>query len=224
MRLIPAHAGKTASVREGRSRPRAHPRSRGENSPSRKITAAFLGSSPLTRGKHVIFARPGTMRRLIPAHAGKTRAHARACGSRWAHPRSRGENLPCPSALLPGSGSSPLTRGKRSLRRRPRPRSRLIPAHAGKTKVYLLGFPAVPAHPRSRGENVTAAYNAAVADGSSPLTRGKRFGRVCGGLILGLIPAHAGKTPRANSARTSRAAHPRSRGENTRRSAACQPR
>ena len=51
IRLIPAHAGKTARKRLDVGAGGAHPRSRGENwSPSRKITAAF-GSSPLTRGK-----------------------------------------------------------------------------------------------------------------------------------------------------------------------------
>ena len=53
IRLIPAHAGKTARKRLDVGAGGAHPRSRGENwSPSRKITAAF-GSSPLTRGKLV---------------------------------------------------------------------------------------------------------------------------------------------------------------------------
>ena len=34
VRLIPAHAGKTTDTRSTRARPRAHPRSRGENCPS----------------------------------------------------------------------------------------------------------------------------------------------------------------------------------------------
>ena len=50
--------------------------------------------------------------------------------------------------------------------------------------------------------------------GSSPLTRGKRGhfpSRDCG---LGLIPAHAGKTPEPANPHESTRAHPRSRGEN----------
>ena len=49
--LIPAHAGKT---QRGRARPRvarAHPRSRGENTPGGWRSDAQCGSSPLTRGK-----------------------------------------------------------------------------------------------------------------------------------------------------------------------------
>ena len=52
--------------------------------------------------------------------------------------------------------------------------------------------------------------------GSSPLTRGKRgFGDLAG-RVARLIPAHAGKTTRSVASRASRAAHPRSRGENPR--------
>ena len=52
------------------------------------------------------------------------------------------------------------------------------------------------------------------ADGSSPLTRGKRTTIPGWVTDLGLIPAHAGKTsPRARRPARGRA-HPRSRGEN----------
>ena len=50
-RLIPAHAGKTLPGESRGRSPRAHPRSRGENSTSRLVAAAGAGSSPLTRGK-----------------------------------------------------------------------------------------------------------------------------------------------------------------------------
>ena len=52
-RLIPAHAGKTI-LREKTPKMRwAHPRSRGENRPPRRVTWSPNGSSPLTRGKLV---------------------------------------------------------------------------------------------------------------------------------------------------------------------------
>ena len=51
-------------------------------------------------------------------------------------------------------------------------------------------------------------------NGSSPLTRGKQASRVSDQQSNRLIPAHAGKTPRKRGLSTSRAAHPRSRGEN----------
>ena len=53
-RLIPAHAGKTPRHERVLLHGEAHPRSRGENSPSRAASRARLGSSPLTRGKHFL--------------------------------------------------------------------------------------------------------------------------------------------------------------------------
>ncbi len=92
--LIPAHAGKTGRWRSRSGVWTAHPRSRGENPTScpptitdagsspltrgkRKTVLMFFamisGSSPLTRGKRVCWQRVRPIRRLIPAHAGKTR-------------------------------------------------------------------------------------------------------------------------------------------------------
>ena len=70
----------------------------------------------------------------------------------------------------------------------------LIPAHAGKTSYARSWQSRERAHPRSRGENPASVYLVCLLVGSSPLTRGKqpmRFGKQD---IIGLIPAHAGKT------------------------------
>ena len=113
--LIPAHAGKTARMGTTRVRPRAHPRSRGENPGVTMHALRHRGSSPLTRGKlgqrPVSAFRPG----LIPAHAGKTGGSAPGAGVAWAHPRSRGENSDWETIDGRAGGSSPLTRGKQSI-------------------------------------------------------------------------------------------------------------
>ena len=70
------------------------------------------------------------------------------------------------------------------------------------------------AHPRSRGENERAKREAPGLGGSSPLTRGKQSAPIFRNVILGLIPAHAGKTTATLCAASSSRAHPRSRGEN----------
>ena len=172
------------------------------------------GSSPLTRGKPFAAFVTASRTGLIPAHAGKTSSTASKHPSTWAHPRSRGENKAIPRASLRALGSSPLTRGKLR-RRRPTPaRPRLIPAHAGKTSRARPTMCGQWAHPRSRGENALASTLAASVGGSSPLTRGKQRGRRLGRDELGLIPAHAGKTPRALTDLQAAGAHPRSRGEN----------
>ena len=72
-------------------------------------------------------------------------------------------------------GSSPLTRGK--------------PIHGDSLHLVTV------AHPRSRGENQAAADARTDDTGSSPLTRGKRRCLHCFSMFVGLIPAHAGKTP-----------------------------
>ena len=192
--LIPAHAGKTREHSCRLRTRRAHPRSRGENLPSRR--------------------NPATQNRLIPAHAGKTAGYsARLCAS-WAHPRSRGENSWTSGGERPNAGSSPLTRGKRPRASSPSAPVRLIPAHAGKTSSPAGANCAAKAHPRSRGENRCSKHSRDPVKGSSPLTRGKlvtcRAARRC----RGLIPAHAGKTLEMLLCVGLTRAHPRSRGEN----------
>ena len=111
-------------------------------------------------------------------------------------------------------GSSPLTRGKPHM---PRPSSRalrLIPAHAGKTNGLAPSPGRGRAHPRSRGENLDIIDETPVAEGSSPLTRGKLSIEHREGMGQGLIPAHAGKTVLGAITGTISGAHPRSRGEN----------
>ena len=215
-RLIPAHAGKTNSRRRFDRSCRAHPRSRGENKGVGRDAPHRPGSSPLTRGKLSIAWSLLKTIGLIPAHAGKTHSLPGGHAAPGAHPRSRGEN---PSWMIAsgGSGSSPLTRGKRPCTQgleRPR---RLIPAHAGKTSWYSSSAHWTSAHPRSRGENLEDPYYIGTMRGSSPLTRGKHKTSRPGNNLQGLIPAHAGKTSFNNMLSPLMGAHPRSRGENHRR-------
>ena len=112
------------------------------------------------------------------------------------------------------SGSSPLTRGKPPRRVRAYSRARLIPAHAGKTGRGRRACTCWWAHPRSRGENPSAARPAKASGGSSPLTRGKLRVDKRQWVHRRLIPAHAGKTGHHRESHVARPAHPRSRGEN----------
>ena len=91
---------------------------------------------------------------------------------------------------------------------------RLIPAHAGKTNLHYASCTMYRAHPRSRGENHVVENCFSAHFGSSPLTRGKRASASILAEREGLIPAHAGKTCPHPGMTRSRAAHPRSRGEN----------
>ena len=93
--------------------------------------------------------------------------------------------------------------------------SRLIPAHAGKTRPRRRACRAPAAHPRSRGENARRGGPITSAPGSSPLTRGKLVSRSQANEVFRLIPAHAGKTSDVKLTPLTPSAHPRSRGENS---------
>ena len=108
-------------------------------------------------------------------------------------------------------GSSPLTRGKPAAGMRRTRRTRLIPAHAGKTDDDNGLACEWAAHPRSRGENMSFSLSVV---GSSPLTRGKPASAAVTGKPFRLIPAHAGKTVGVQNNPGLCSAHPRSRGEN----------
>ena len=212
--LIPAHAGKTCRRLRSSPHGRAHPRSRGENASVSHRYCVARGSSPLTRGKHAVLVRSWRRTGLIPAHAGKTEEFNQALLQLGAHPRSRGENGRAERTRTRDSGSSPLTRGKRRIALLDELAAGLIPAHAGKTRLSPRPTQPKRAHPRSRGENAKPMGFAAIAAGSSPLTRGKPACTIRRGQCIGLIPAHAGKTVRPWLYRRRDRAHPRSRGEN----------
>ena len=90
----------------------------------------------------------------------------------------------------------------------------LIPAHAGKTAPRCPPWDPTGAHPRSRGENLGVSGEGFAEAGSSPLTRGKLCVQRRAESLLGLIPAHAGKTKARLETAVRMGAHPRSRGEN----------
>ena len=232
--LIPAHAGKTILFFLVFGFCEAHPRSRGENVQRGQSHASRAGSSPLTRGKRLFGLSGAFTGWLIPAHAGKTFFQEPQEVGVGAHPRSRGENQQAYQSRARDIGSSPLTRGKHVLRDRIGVRSRLIPAHAGKTPHPHDLHARRRAHPRSRGENARTTHRLqdggahprsrgenhlmriewSAVQGSSPLTRGKRRVMRREGLRPGLIPAHAGKTVQGLHQSFHDRAHPRSRGEN----------
>ena len=181
---------------------------------SSSTSASIAGSSPLTRGKLSDASRVASGTGLIPAHAGKTGPPSLCPTTPRAHPRSRGENGRHSMPIVRMLGSSPLTRGKQLGNRGRGQGLRLIPAHAGKTRRPGRTRWRRPAHPRSRGENAWLNSWAVISPGSSPLTQGKRAARSSRSGRWGLIPAHAGKTPRTRRGCSATWAHPRSRGEN----------
>ena len=172
--LIPARAGSTRSRPLTFSRPKAHPRSRGEH--LRRYTAKrFLHG-------------------LIPARAGSTRCGSGGPERRGAHPRSRGEHRRMRELIFMGAGSSPLARGAPLVGVSPGSYFGLIPARAGSTSLSSKRSPLRRAHPRSRGEHRKTAAKAIAWTGSSPLARGALIYIDAHTGRGGLIPARAGST------------------------------
>mgnify|MGYP001677537341 CR=1 FL=1 len=152
-RLIPACAGKTTRPSAPSPTSAAHPRVCGENSSSCSCHGRRPGSSPRVRGKRRCRERRGTPPRLIPACAGKTLFLHRFRWNSGAHPRVCGENPLSHTNSPSHHNSSPRVRGKPSPRACPATCTGLIPACAGKTRVYARVAETPGAHPRVCGEN-----------------------------------------------------------------------
>ena len=111
-------------------------------------------------------------RRFIPAYAGNSRFQENLASMFTVHPRLRGE-LPAPiAAVAVMDGSSPLTRGTRSVRVGAVQVIRFIPAYAGNSLKESGTQLLEPVHPRLRGELEFRENMVDLERGSSPLTRG----------------------------------------------------
>ena len=177
-----------------------------------------VGSSPRMRGKPTVARFRGENGGLIPAHAGKTGVYASWRAPARAHPRACGENVRQLGWFWLVLGSSPRMRGKLDFLRKNSGSVRLIPAHAGKTSIWLLTSSMRRAHPRACGENTIFAPETPYTKGSSPRMRGKPLGGRPHNTPHRLIPAHAGKTAPPPAHSIHEWAHPRACGENVSRS------
>ena len=192
-----------------------HPRACGANLDVYRADGKLFGSSPRMRGKPIIFPMIFLLSRIIPAHAGQTKAtssrsasspdHPRACGANWFPPRKRAGS----------SGSSPRMRGKRWLVRVWGEAERIIPAHAGQTGRESSRRPLRPDHPRACGANMTGRTRTLHVNGSSPRMRGKQGTGWTSRVGLRIIPAHAGQTSTTVRCDPSCADHPRACGANS---------
>ncbi len=197
-RFIPALAGNTL-WRAGwhRAWP-VHPRARGEHVMVARRRSAVSGSSPRSRGTPAIKNKASVLDRFIPALAGNTAGRFHRPESGPVHPRARGEHRISGDPRIAVDGSSPRSRGTRSIGLFRPPRRRFIPALAGNTLAKTNGNGAGGgSSPRSRGTPVSMF----------DLDQATRF-----------IPALAGNTCSACPPATWCPVHPRARGEHSRKS------
>ncbi|RYP99500.1 hypothetical protein PG22506_1227 [Bifidobacterium pseudolongum subsp. globosum] len=153
VRIIPAHAGQTSAPTRHFPTCSDHPRACGANPWLEGTLAQVGGSSPRMRGKQAQAHELPRSGRIIPAHAGQTRAwwNARARGSD--HPRACGANIRRTMSATTPNGSSPRMRGKHSSHAVDVLATRIIPAHAGQTICHMVDFQDDADHPRACGAN-----------------------------------------------------------------------
>ena len=132
-RITPAHAGKTRSTFSILATHADHPRACGENGHRQSHRDGDCGSPPRMRGKLGSRGLVVSTRRITPAHAGKTQRNAYGLVSSADHPRACGENAALRLQLRRRRGSPPRMRGKRRMATLAASRTRITPAHAGKT-------------------------------------------------------------------------------------------
>ena len=137
IRITPAHAGKTRLFTLAARISEDHPRACGENFIVNSFRVCAVGSPPRMRGKRESnIGSPGRAR-ITPAHAGKTITTKDRFGMVRDHPRACGENVKRLYTRFLYSGSPPRMRGKQARWAAFRRRSRITPAHAGKTNLSL---------------------------------------------------------------------------------------
>ena len=125
----------------------------------------------------------------------------------------RGEDAPSGWGGTQSGGSPPHARGRRPHVNSSGVVAGITPACAGKTLSGGIGGAATADHPRMRGEDTIRAAQQHYGQGSPPHARGRRSHMNSGGIITGITPACAGKTPTALSNRRGQGDHPRMRGE-----------
>ena len=170
------------------------------------------GSSPLARGLLWACGCRFGLVGIIPARAGFTQCQVPVHLPGPDHPRSRGVYGFEAFVLDGAAGSSPLARGLLWQGLVRPPRRGIIPARAGFTcrgsRTGLRRWD----HPRSRGVYCVYRVGHGGEEGSSPLARGLRHGRVDRRGDPRIIPARAGFTEARLKNVGAEGDHPRSRG------------
>ena len=214
-RITPAHAGKTQKTFSFSTRRADHPRACGENPESGIPKLSNVGSPPRMRGKRDPALEGFSLRRITPAHAGKTLPVKNPLPQHPDHPRACGENSTATTCRTPVSGSPPRMRGKPLCGGMATAQHRITPAHAGKTRCSRTGRSQGADHPRACGENLRPFAASSPSFGSPPRMRGKPQGKIYQSGGARITPAHAGKTGVLVKKTRGRTDHPRACGENS---------
>ena len=177
--ITPAHAGKRTNLFMNSPKARDHPRACGEKRPVSRYDFGHGGSPPRMRGKGVICTIPRGIFGITPAHAGKSLLQGSLC------------------RLF--AGSPPRMRGKVLYMDCKNAFPRITPAHAGKSIRIHTKRTKTKDHPRACGEKNLLRLIFSFGMGSPPRMRGKALLRQIGCCVVGITPAHAGKSGSTSS-------------------------
>ena len=132
--------------------------------------------------------------RITPAHAGKSRRLHALSLCEQDHPRPCGEKKKSMWSAMLEQGSPPPMRGKDRRYMVGYARTRITPAHAGKSTQQLYCPQGKVYHPRPCGEKQSPTFFLIGFSGSPPPMRGKALRRASLPTARRITPAHAGKS------------------------------
>ena len=211
--ITPAHAGKRFLHFSPPAGWGDHPRACGEKTLRQARKRHRTGSPPRMRGKVRLYPSLSSMERITPAHAGKRRSLPSINSRSRDHPRACGEKKSGAKSAGGSSGSPPRMRGKACVPGPPQARTRITPAHAGKSLHAPGGTALGGDHPRACGEKDSTAEDPCSEPGSPPRMRGKGRIKIIRPNQIRITPAHAGKSTGAFQALKIIQDHPRACGE-----------
>ena len=133
-RITPAHAGKSSELSMLYNDDGDHPRTCGEKERVILYTRGIMGSPPHMRGKVEYCETAENLKRITPAHAGKSSGGYTHANYKQDHPRTCGEKKSVGEIPHFCSGSPPHMRGKVGVIYTLRGIYRITPAHAGKSE------------------------------------------------------------------------------------------
>lgn len=194
-------------------KPRDHPRVGGEKRTFLWSNFSFQGSSPRGRGKVPYGPFPLQPARITPAWAGKSQRIGRKTAGKGAHPRVGGEKARGRVRSSCAAGSPPRRRGKECRIFMDYLDEGITPAWAGKSLFSSVSEVSLRDHPRVGGEKSGAVGQMTDKQGSPPHGRGKVRLAPLIQLLVGIIPAWAGKRRGHASGPCKHGDHPRMGGE-----------
>ena len=154
IRLTPACAGSTSSLRDFLYRQPTHPRVCGEHGQGSPSRFTGIDSPPRVRGALAAARRRRYERRLTPACAGSTLNQRRRLSPSTTHPRVCGEHTLNTNRQFIPVDSPPRVRGARGFGASVLSQGRLTPACAGSTPPERPRRASQATHPRVCGEHL----------------------------------------------------------------------